>query len=285
MLPRSARRALFPVFERSFTYDSYDRLLDGLADQARFEVVPLREFAATRSPSRAVVALRHDVDYRLDSALELGRREHARGFRATYFVLHTAAYWHRDDLVPALLELQGWGHEIGWHNDLVTLECVYGGDARAFLATELERLRFAGVRIDGSASHGSPLCYRFGYHNNAFFTDFDGEERPQFPNVESVPGPDGLRRIPKGRLSEFGLDYEAYHLDNDLYFSDASFDKNGRRWHTDDLDLSLLAPGRRAIILVHPCHWDGSFGEKLRRLPAAVTRAKGSPRKPAGARR
>ena len=150
MLPRLARRALFPVFERSFTYEAYERLLDRLADPTRFEVVPLREFVSTPSTSRTVVALRHDVDDRLGSAVEMARREHDRGLRATYFVLHTAAYWHRDDLVETLLQLQSWGHEIGWHNDLVTLECVHGGDARAFLAEELARLRDAGVTIEGS---------------------------------------------------------------------------------------------------------------------------------------
>lgn len=285
MLPRSARRALFPILERSFTYAAYERLLDALRVGARFQVVPLREFATTRSASRTVVALRHDVDYRLDSALEMGRREHARGLRSTYFILHTADYWHRSDLVSALLQLQAWGHEIGWHNDLVTLECVYGGDARAFLAETLERLRAAGVRIDGSASHGSPNCYRFGYHNNAFFTDFDDEERPEFPNTEWVPVHGHRCKIPKGRLAEFGLEYEAYHLDNDLHFSDASFSEQGRRWHTDDLDLAVLAPGRRAIVLIHPCHWDRSFADKLRRFPAAVARANDAQRRPAGARR
>jgi hypothetical protein len=262
------------VLERSFTYNAYERLLDCLADGERFKVVPLREFSSTRSGSQAVVALRHDVDYRLDSALAMARLEHERGLSATYFVLHTAQYWARQDLVSSLLRLQdGHGHEVGWHNDLVTLECVYGGDARGFLAEQLERFRAAGIRIEGSASHGSPYCYRFGYHNNYFFADFDNEEQPGLPNSRVVETQRGLCRIPKGRLADFGFLYEAYHLDHDLYFSDASFDERGLRWHTDRLDFDTLVSGKRAIILVHPCHWDSSAVAKFRRLPAEIGRA------------
>jgi len=271
------------VLERSFTYSAYERLLDRLADAERFKVVPLREFSSTPSESQAVVALRHDVDYRLESAFEMARLEHDRGLSATYFVLHTAHYWTRQDLVPALLQLQDdCGHEIGWHNDLVTLECVYGGDARAFLVEQLERLRSAGVRIEGTASHGSPCCYRFGYHNDYFFADYDGEAQPKFPNSRVVTTRRGPCRIPKGRLAEFGLVYDAYHLDHDLYFSDATFDDRGFRWHTDQLDFDTLGPGRRAIILVHPCHWDASAAAKLRRLPVEIGRAL-IPRRPVGA--
>jgi len=283
MLPRLARRLLFPVLERSFTYAAYEQMLDRLADGARFEVVPLCEFAQTRSTPRAVVALRHDVDARLDSALELARRERERGLRATYFVLHTADYWHRDDLIETLLELQAWGHEIGWHNDLVTLEGVYGGDARAFLSEQLARLRAAGVEIEGTSSHGSPYCHRFGFHNNAFFADFDAEELPGFPHKAAVLTQRGRRALPKGRLAEFGFTYEAYHLDNDLYFSDASFDDGGRRWHPAELDFAQFGPGRRVVILTHPCHWDVSTAAKLRRLPVAATRVVYPRRKPVGA--
>ena len=270
------------MFERSFTYSAYERLLDQLADTRRFKVVPLREFPSTCSESETIVGIRHDVDYRLDSALEMARLERERGLSATYFVLHTARYWARPELVQNLLHLQdGHGHEIGWHNDLVTLECVYGGDARKFLAEQLARLRGAGIRIEGSASHGSPYCYRFGYHNNYFFADFDGEEQPGFPNSQIVETQRGRCRIPKGWLADFGLLYEAYHLDHDLYFSDASFDERGLRWHADRLDFDTLVSGKRAIILVHPCHWDTSAAAKVRRLPAEIGRAV-NPGRPVG---
>jgi hypothetical protein len=260
-----ARRALFPLIERSFTYTRYDRFLARLAEQEA-TVVPLCEFAGASAAERPVVALRHDVDVSLESALELGRLEHVRGLRATYYMLHTAPYWTRPGLLDALRRLQDeYGHEIGWHNDLVTLQCVHGIDARRFLSDELARLRTAGIRVTGTASHGSSFCYRFGYHNNYFFSDFDGEVVPGFPNSRVVETARGTCEIERARLADFGLDYEAYHLDNNLYFSDTA-SVSGRRWHPDQLDVSTLMAGQKAIVLIHPCHWDRSVPAKLGRL-------------------
>ncbi|MDX6448578.1 MAG: hypothetical protein QOD08_1041, partial [Gaiellaceae bacterium] len=159
-----ASRVLFPLTERRFTYAEYDRFLDRLEGR---DAVPLREFAEGHGDT----ALRHDVDDRLESALELARREHARGLRATYFVLHTAPYWTRDDLLDRLGQLQALGHEVGWHNDLVTLALVHGGNPAEYLRRELDRLRSAGIDVVGVAAHGSPWCHRLGFHNDYAFAD------------------------------------------------------------------------------------------------------------------
>jgi hypothetical protein len=258
------RRAFFPLTERTFTYARYEALLDDLADAKRFRVVPLCELSRAVDAERAVVSLRHDADERLDRAADFARLEHERGLRATYYVLQTARYWQTPELVPTLLCMQDvLGHEIGWHNDLVTLECVLGADARATLAAELERLRGAGLRIVGTSSHGSPACYRYGFHNGYFFFP---APVPGFPNADVVNGPLGPKHVPRGTLEEFGFDYEAYHLEHDLYVSDAAFDASGARWHTDQLDLSRCTPGSRTIILTHPDHWDASAARKLARF-------------------
>ena len=262
---------LFPISERAFTYERYEHLLDELADPGRFCVVPLREFTATIDPARAIVGLRHDVDQRLDRAVDFAALEAKRGLRATYFVLQSAGYWRRPGLIDALVRMQKSGHEIGWHNDLVTAECVDGVDARALLSDELKRLRGAGLSIEGVAAHGAPSCYRYGYHNGYFF--FPDELVDRFPNVETVDGPLGRRKVPHGTLAEFGLAYDAYQLDNTTYFSDAAFGASGRRWHTDDLDLAVLEPGARTIILTHPDHWDRSMPAKLARYAGRVRSA------------
>ena len=126
-------------------------------------------------------------------------------------------------------------------------------------------MREAGIDIRGTSAHGSPYCYRFGYHNNYFFSDFAGETVPGFPNTDVVETPNGRCEIARAALADFGLEYEAYHLDNDLYFSDASFDA-GRRWHPDELAVGQLTAGRKAVILTHPCHWDRSVAAKFSRL-------------------
>jgi hypothetical protein len=242
-------RVLFPVTERRFTYAEYERFLDRLGAR---EVVPLREFARGTGD----LALRHDVDVRLDSALELARLEHERGLRATYFLLHTAPYWNDAELVPRLRRLVELGHEIGFHNDLVTLERVHGGDPRTALEEALARLRAAGAEVVGVAAHGSPWCHRLGFHNNYVFAGWD-EKVPGFPSTEVAQKLDP---------AEFGLEYEAYHVPRDAYSSDSSF-VDGRRAHPADFDLE---PGHRAIVLVHPCHWDASASAKMARLVSTI---------------
>jgi len=242
-----ASRVLFPLTEGAFTYRHYARWLDRLAERT---VVPLRELSATPAP---VVGLRHDVDSRLDSALELARLEHERGLRATYFILHTAPYYDRPGLVEALLRLQDdYGHEIGWHNDLVTASVVLGVDPGPFLERELARLRGAGLEIVGAAAHGSPYCYRFGYVNNYVFAGWD----------EPVPGFPAHDVTPKLDPAAFGLEYEAYHLPFDASFSDSTF-VGSRRTHPVE-----AAFGERTSVLVHPCHWDRSRAAKTVRLLA-----------------
>ena len=243
-------RVLFPLVERRFTYAEYDRFLDRLVGR---DVVPLREFATGSGDT----ALRHDVDDRVESALELARREHARGLRATYFVLHTASYYGRPDLLDRLRELQALGHEIGWHNDLVTLALVHAVDPEPYLRRELERIRGGGIDLVGVSAHGSPWCDRLGFHNDYAFADLP-QPLPGFPT----------RFAPIGTLADFGFEYDAYSLGEDAYFSDSRF-VEGRREHPADL---VLEPGKRTIALTHPCHWDASAGAKLQRLGRRIAR-------------
>jgi hypothetical protein len=259
-------RLIFPLVERRFTYAEYARFLDRLGGGRA--VVPLRSFAHGEGDT----ALRHDVDSRLESALELAELEAARGLRATYFVLHTAPYWEGPELLPRLRRLQELGHEVGFHNDLVTAWRVEGADPRGVLERELARVRSGGIEVVGAAAHGSPWCHRLGFHNNYVFAGWD-EPQPGFPNRE-VPE--------KLDPREFGLEYEAYHVPHDAYFSDSSF-VDGRRAHPADLPLE---PGRRTIVLVHPDHWDSSAAAKWRRLGAKVLSraASARPRRAGGPR-
>ncbi len=248
-----------PWTERRFLHRDYARLLDRLAE-GEFDVVPLRELRDA-ARARPVVALRHDVEERFASALEMAELERDRGLRATYFVLHTAPYYKRS-LLPGLRLLQEMGHEVGWHNDLVTLQCVKGESPREYLRRELDWLRGNGIDVRGSSSHGSYWTHRLRYHNKYFFTDFSAEVEEGFANSEVVEAGGRRCELEKGSMAEFGLDYEAYHLGEDHYFSDARFDEEGRRFHTDAVDLDSLRPGERAIVLTHPDYWDPSVARK-----------------------
>ncbi len=248
---RPLRRLTAPVRERRFTYGAYAEFLDRLAPLA---VVPLRELDATPAAERAVVGLRHDVDARPDSALVLGHLEAERGLRATYFALHTAPYY--PGALPVLRELQGLGHEIGLHNDALSVE----GDPVEALRRELDRLRSAGLEVVGVAGHGSRAVHERRSFNHQVFSDLPPV--PRFPNSAVEPRePDFARTT----LADLELAYDADFLGNDRYYADSFYDEAGRRWHPDELAPSELRPGTKAIVLVHPCHWDASFSGKLRR--------------------
>jgi len=145
--------------------------------------------------------------------------------------------------------------EIGWHNDLVTLQIVYGIDPVNFLHQELNWLRSNGITIKGTASHGSNYCYTFHYINYYFFNECTYPVVAGFENNINIPVQSEIKPIKKGSLHDFGLDYEAYFLDNNKYFSDAQT-VNGQRWNFSMLDLKTLVPGDRAIFLIHPIHWN-----------------------------
>jgi hypothetical protein len=267
---RPLRFITLPWRDRAFLHDRYERLLQALADRSRFQVLPLRELDAAAS-DRVAIGLRHDVDDRLPSALDLARMEHRYGLPATYFVLHTAPYYakverghapHDESILPTLRELQDLGHEVGWHNDLVTLQCIYDIDPAAYLAGELAWLRSEGIDVVGCAGHGSYWCHALGFLNEYFFSDCE-DAKPGFPNNRVVPVDGRQVELTKGRLAEFGLAYDTALLESSHYFSDGLYDSDGRRWHTDELDLDRLEPGDKVIVATHPNHWDASLAAKV----------------------
>jgi len=256
---RPVRRLVEPWYERHHLYRRYAAFLDRLGTSG-VRVLPLRELSPALVSDAPAFSLRHDVDNRLDSALVLAELERERGLRATYFVLHSAAYYDRPGSMEKMLRLQELGHEVGFHNDLVTLQVVRGVDSRAYLDSELARLRGAGLDIVGVAAHGSYWGHRLGYKNEYFFRGLD-DPQPGFPNATRV----GDVEFAKGTLEEFGFQYDASRLGETQYWTDSWVDAAGRRWHPDLVDLEALGPGDRAIALVHPCHWDATLGGKLGR--------------------
>ncbi|MFN2468626.1 MAG: hypothetical protein ABR521_10920 [Gaiellaceae bacterium] len=252
---RPLRLLAAPVRERRFTYGEYARFLDGLDLE---HVRPLRELR--HAP--AGVGLRHDVDDRLDSALAFARLEAARGLRATYFLLHTAPYWPDG----RFRELQELGHEVGLHNDAVTVHARTGADPVAELARALETLRAQGLDVVGVAAHGSREARERRFLNHLLFSDLP-ERAPRFPNNdvtgELLPPPG----MPRTTLAALGLLYDADFLDHDAYFADSYVDVCGRRWHPGD-----YRPGTKTVVLTHPCLWDGSRAAKAARTVGRALR-------------
>jgi len=278
------RRALKPILEREFVFSRYESFLKSISNQSKYEIVPLKDLPATNPKDRIVFALRHDVDYDLRGALEMAKIDYQNNLRATYFILHTASYYgvtkkgyakHKESIVPILQKIQNdYGHEIGWHNDLVTLELLYEIDPKTYLAGELQWLRNNGINIVGTASHGSIFCHKYKYHNKYFFYDFS-ERVDKLPNNEVINIGNRRRFITKAYLKDFGFEYEAYHLEHNLEVADCfKIGENKRRLHPGSLKLEELKRGEKIIILTHPVHWGHSVCQKYLKLISLALRTR-----------
>ena len=219
-------------YPHAFSLDdlaAFDAFLGGAT-----AVVPMRD---APSSGKGAIALRHDIDHNLDHALLFAEWEHERGYRATYFVLHTAWYYAEPDLEDKLLRLVELGHEVGLHHDAVAEAYRQGhhnavdgsvlpiGNTTAaaeIVREELARLRGFGLDIVGMSAHGTELWKQAGVTNAFLWAD--------------------------GWLpSDFGLQYEAYHLHRKAhYISD-----NRGGWSSP----LTMGDDKQVHVLSHPCHW------------------------------
>lgn len=242
----------------------YIDFLIKISDTSRYKIVSLDEYNVTIDPRKIIIGLRHDVDLNLNTACQLSKVEYNFGIQSVYYILHTAGYYlsqpnnysaHNESIIPILKSMQNdYNHKIGWHNDLVTLQLVYNIDPAGFLSKELNWLRNSGISIRGTASHGSQYCYTYKYLNYYFFEEYKDPTVGKFVNNDSAFVNDRWIKIKHAGLNDSGLDYEAYFLNNNEYYSDASI-VDGIRWNVSMLDLESLSPGDRVIILTHPVYY------------------------------
>ena len=221
--------------------------LDGLLEQAT-AVVTMAEIHAGVTDPR-IIGLRHDVDNVIEPAVEMAAWEAERGYRSTYFVLHTAPYWRDKDLLYRSLEaIVDHGHEIGIHNNALAESVRTGRDPRSILVEAIVELHMLGHTVKGTVAHGDNDCYgadgKVRFVNDELFTDC---VRPELGNL------DGLKREP---LASFDLDYDANWLERGAYLSDSS-----GRWSAPGFDLveqEFPFPGQLHM-LVHPDWWQEAF--------------------------
>lgn len=232
--------------------------------------VTLDEYRRNSGPA---IALRHDIDYCIDTALEMAYWEAERGIRATYFLLHTTPYWDSTVFIAKCTQLLAFGHEIGLHTNLLRPWYDDGIPPEHTLASTLARLRESGATVRGTAAHGDPLCYERGFINYWIFRELEPADpavRESGRNAEGIVESDPARRIAYPMthhleagpaeyplwsiaMAEFGLEYEASHVPSDAYFSDS-----GGRWKRTANPLDVKLTGKRCQILMHPIHWRGT---------------------------
>jgi hypothetical protein len=250
-------------YDTNFTYSKYIDFLTTISDTNKYIVLPLNEFRKTFNPKKIVIGLRHDIDLDLNKAYKLSTVENNVGVRSSYFVLHTANYYlakpnimnsHNKKTISILRIMQDkFSHEIGWHNDLVTLQVIYKIDPVDYLHQEIDWIRKNGLLIYGTSSHGSNYCHMYKFLNWYFWKDFK-KPNPSYYSYDKVIINGKTIYFKKAFLKDFKFDYEAYFLNFNKYYSDALI-TNGQRWHIGKLNLNTLKPGDRVQILTHPCYY------------------------------
>lgn len=229
--------------------------------------------------------IRHDVDRDIERALDIAEVEAARGYTATYFMLTPGSYnqqrnyygtledgriIHDPTLVDKCHRLIALGHDIGFHNDLVSLSLRTGRSPAEFLEGEVEFFAKHDIPLLGSAAHGNPLARKLRYNNRELFV---GHVRKNWVPGRAIEYDGRSVQLHSLRLEDFGFRYEAYSLPRDSRLSDS-----GGRWagqiagervpkdrlseHFEITEFRALVSrasasfGVRAMsLLTHPCHW------------------------------
>lgn len=115
-------------------------------------------------------------------------------------------------------------------------------------------MRANGLKIFGSASHGSHFCHEYRYLNYYFFRYCSQNYYSEYYNNHDSVVVDGkIIWFEKADFSDFDFTYESYFLEYTKYYSDVI--SNGERFNPTKIDISTWKLGDKIIILAHPTHW------------------------------
>ncbi len=260
--------------------DGIDYFSDYL-DLIKLPLVRLSEVATTPPPRYAI---RHDVDHDIDTALLVAEAEANRGYKSTYFLLTPGSYGEetnyygtiKDGVIthnPQLIEkcrcFIELGHDIGFHNDVISLALRFRKHPADILKREVDYFSDNGIPLIGTAAHGSPLANQLNYINMEIFEDCFRKKLVYGRTIEYKGWQVKLNSL---KLIDFGFHYEAYSLPKDARISDSGGQWGGRIYRiklnaelngsfSKDKFLERLANlvlGKvySLQILMHPCHWD-----------------------------
>jgi hypothetical protein len=192
------------------------------------------------------IAVRHDCDNVIHPAVRMASWERDRGYTSTYYILHTSPYWQDKDLLRRSCEsIAELGHEIGIHNDAITVALETGRDPAEVLHEVTDELRSYGHTIRSTVAHGNHLCRVHNYVNDEMF---DTCYRDDYGSIERL----GFNTTP---LSAFGLEFDANWLPRGDYLSDS-----GGRWSQDFDQVAHTWPAKGQLhMLVHPDWWAEAF--------------------------
>jgi hypothetical protein len=217
--------------------------LDGLL--SRGHVAPMETIADGLADLRTI-GMRHDCDNVIEPAVQMAEWEARRGYCSTYYILHTSPYWQDKPLLRHSLNvIASYGHEIGIHNDAITVALETGRKPADILREAIDELRGYGHTIRSTVAHGNRRCHVDHYVNDEMFVEC---YRAGYGSIGRL----GFEPV---SLAEFGLDFDANWLARGDYLSDS-----GGEWSRSFADVAAEWPEKGQLhMLVHPDWWTDAF--------------------------
>jgi hypothetical protein len=249
--------------------------LDGFLSLAARVVAMEDVFDGARAPN--VIGLRHDCDnaHSLETATHMARWEAERGYRSTYFLLHTSPYWWGANFERHVAEIADCGHEIGIHVNALAQSIRTNEDPDVMLMSAIQKLRRLGYAVRGAAGHGDPICLR---EKAEWEEPFANDE--QFAECRREKFGDADREINRGAacmrlqprpLADFGLEYEALFMglpwpnrfaDSGGRWLEPGFAATVERFEAQaDVSAEPRDPTqpKQLHLLIHPDWWEYAF--------------------------
>lgn len=246
---------------------SYTHLCEELSRINDVESICFMKHYKNSKHQKRRVIIRHDVDMDPWTSLEMAKIEQKYGLVATYFILHSAKYYKNkfDETIEISKIIQSLGHEIGLHNDLLTDYFKNGYQPDENLHNILTSLRDNGIKIYGSAAHGSKIIQNLNkelpkeiyYTNYLIFNEIYKKNLSLNPAFSKLPSPNYNNlslNLPFLSMKNFNLSYETYFVETDHYISDS----RRRFWYTGNDPIETIRSsklGETTQLLFHPVWW------------------------------
>ena len=234
----------------------YPELLKKIVD-SKWETTTLFSYAKA-NPNKNVIAIRHDVDDRIDKARRMALLEHDMGVFSTYFLLTTHPYYV-DGKFHANYIYQ-LGHEVGLHLDLATVSAVGRMNAHKYIIENIMNLGRIGMEIKGVSAHGSELARQMKFKGWEYFYDY--AEREYSIRFEDEKGEFETLTMGVHPLAEYGLTYDAIKLEKPNYISDSHGEIRINRDlkdppNTEEELFDFIENGSgKTIMLFHPQYYE-----------------------------
>lgn len=155
---------------KEINFKNYTELLQYFSRTHTFETFSNYQ---DKHDNKAIILLRHDIDYSLQLALKMAKLEAEIGVKATYFILFSSHFYNifDEDNIQIAHQIKELGHEIGLHYDLGVIEKGNQNNplsllkAQANMLGELAECEVKSIAMHHPASSGKDIFRNTSYIN------------------------------------------------------------------------------------------------------------------------